>query len=441
MRIDLLITATSPISHHDPSVSDGSNMLTFNRQKQLFNLALLGPAEYDNMSFLVKHPVPIDMKQIFETLSFCEFVAVCMIKLLIDMYNSKDGTGLFAGMKRYQMLETRLANAGTRATSTLAMWNKLCQSLNLPVGAIKYDNALLEFLKIPAHIQSRICSVCAARARVVVTIARAWYTYERDNVIDENEYVTLDLLQNERSGAIVAEVPAISTNSLRHQLIRRPGWHFLARSLDLDGQSITMGAESIFENGGNIKAGAKQPGKAHKYAQIIRDTFPLLDLLGGVTDSFDIGESHVKCSATLVCEENVLVLPASFRVNPLPSAFDLLDSVTHTRQATSRGEGQMLYTFESLVAGTQILFSLFLHPFIKTLSIGAMASCLCEGGLYIGGQSARGYGHITMEEIDCDVSDMPGALDEYVQYLSDNKLDLMQYLIDGTLGCDAVVVS
>lgn len=34
VQFDLLLTALTPISHHDPAITDGSNTLTFNRQKQ-----------------------------------------------------------------------------------------------------------------------------------------------------------------------------------------------------------------------------------------------------------------------------------------------------------------------------------------------------------------------------------------------------------------------
>ena len=128
---DLLLTFTTQVSHHDPATGDGSNTLTFNRQTQMVkrDVAAYQLAQERVTSFCESHPVPQDIQPIFEQSTFPEFSASALIRLVLDMYNSQDGVGVFSGMNRYEKLESRIRSAATRSFSLRGFWSKLCHDL------------------------------------------------------------------------------------------------------------------------------------------------------------------------------------------------------------------------------------------------------------------------------------------------------------------------
>jgi hypothetical protein len=253
--------------------------------------------------------------------------------------------------------------------------------------------------------------------------------------------------------AHVVEVPTVSGNSVRHQTVREPGWRHLCRHLGINaalpGQgSLPPGVEAIFANGGNIAAGATAPSNAWGLAQEIRAAHPLLDLLGGVTDSFDLGAGRLKVATHLVCLENARALAGS-PAGKLPAAtvsvFDMLDEVTLTRQATDRGVGQMIFTFEALCPGTPILVRLSLDPFAAPLTHGALLAALTEyvdGEPVTGGQSARGFGWVEADIVATPPDiDVPGLVGAYETYIADNRDALLEGMRTGTLGAAKVVLT
>src|SRR5574340_928533 len=367
----LLLTALTPISHHDPAVQEGSNVLTFNRQKQMvFQIgedAHIGQETIDQ--FCSATPIPAPLVEIVRDMPFPEFAAISLIRLLIDIYNSKDGVGLFSGMDRYAMLESRAHTAAVKSSGLRSFWSNITRDLQLPIQFVKQDEDITLFFALPPAVQFAIVNQIATEYRTIVTVARVWHSQIKlhdepfaQALAIEADTTELQMMRFE-SGKIafkpllVLDVPAVSANSLRHQMVREPGWLHLFGALDLVGETLPAEAEAIFYNGGNIRAGAKQPMNAFALARKVRQAYPMLDLLGGVCDSFDLGDSLLSVSAWLVCKENkaVLVGPASDLSGAQISAFDLLDDITHTRQATEQGVGQMIYNFETLVPGTQFV--------------------------------------------------------------------------------------
>lgn len=468
LDVEILLTATTPISHHDPAHQDDSNTLLFLRRKQVVSRPPVHADELDIATALdalsAAHGVPESIADLFNELSSREFIATLLTRLFIDLYGRGDGTGLFSGTTRYSLLETRLRASAVRASSLRGLWNRLVDSLQCPVAPAGGDEALLRLFALPRAVQVATLGCITSEYRAVVMLARLW---SGEHKAQDARYaeaagressgplrpfpLSVEGILAGVSGSHIVEVPALSSNSLRHQLVRGPGWRHLASALSLsvgfggDG-TLPIGAEGIFENGGNIKAGAKQPSDPFGMAWEIRRTHPLLDLLGGVTDSFDIGESRLKVAGWLVCSENAPALTGS-AVSGSPqmgvSAYDLLDDQVHTRMATERGEGQMIYNFETLVPGTQVYVRLHVAPFTPKLSLGALACALswfqAEGGI-VGGQSARGYGWMKAEVLTTDplLSEAQAA---YEQYLAQSAPALVEGLQGGTLGARAKVVS
>lgn len=467
-EIDLVLTARTPISHHDPARQDESNQLLFLRRKQLVPGLVLEMDEQSVGEALdavsAAHGVPQTIADLFHELSSAEFLATLIVRLFCDAYGRGEGTGLFKGTERYALLETRVRASAVRASSLRGLWNRLAEALQCPVAPSALDADLLRLFALPRVVQVAVLRCLTDEFRSVVMLARLW---SGEHKAQDERYaqaagretsgalrpfpLTLEGLLSRVSGSCIVEVPAISSNSLRHQIVRGPAWRHLAASLGLpvgfggDG-SLPIGAEGIFENGGNIKAGAKQPSDPFGLAWEVRRTHPVLDLLGGVTDSFDLGESRLKVSGWLMCRENAQALAGtSVAGDPAlsVSAFDLLDDQVHTRMATERGEGQMIYNFETLVPGTRVFVRLHLQPFTPKLTLGALGAALArfvaDGGV-VGGQSARGYGWMQAEVLTTDPV-LIEAQAAYESYLAERKHDLFAGLVTGTLGARAKVVS
>jgi len=444
----LLLTALEPISHHDPTTGNDSNTLTFNRQKQFVSRVASDTPVLQHLvdALTAQHPMPEPVAELCSRLSLPEWTAVAYIRLLLDIYNHGEGEGLLSGMERYRMLENRLQTAAVRCHTLHRLWSILTSELQLGIQAMQYDAQLVGFWTLPPSLQYQVLIILAEQYRAIVTLARVWHSANKQ---PGGKLVTATFSVAELPAppdSIVLDVPAISVNSLRHQLVREPAWLHLCHALGFapaargEGE-IPIHAEAVFYNGGNIKAGAQQPANAFFLAGEIRKAYPVLDLLGGTTASFDLGESKLKMSAWIVCAENRAALPESLRATPQAqtSVFEMLDNMTHTRQASPGGEGQMIYNYEVLVAGTQVYVELVLTPYTTELTRGALAAALlyyAANSRVIGGQSARGHGRMQMTLL----TDMPDGLDAYLAHLDANRERLRAGILDGTLCSGAVVV-
>ncbi len=464
LTYELLLTAETPVSHHDPAIQDDSNRLLFNRQTQIVersgSSALASPEQMAAIASC--HPVPSDVAEICRDLSFPEFVGTVLIRVFLDIYNKGDGVGLFEGMARYERLETRIRSAAIPSPTLRSWWARLTTALKVPVHGEKWDTTLLDLLSLPMGTQQQVLRLLSTDFRSLVSVARLWHTTAK---LESEEYaeaagqmaliqpkVTLEFSDNVAAlsnAKQIVEVPAVSGNSLRHQVVREPAFYHLCARLGLTPASpgqgpVPSGVEAIFYNGGNIESGAKQPSNVFKLARQARELYPSLDLLGGVTDSFDVGESQLWLAGWLVCAENYAALGEAGQLlaNARLSAFDMFDDVTLTRQAGLAGEGQMIYTFETLAAGTQILVRMRLHPFTPVLTRGALEAAITwflEHDATIGGQAARGFGHVRGEWLQRP--DAGDALEQYEAYLEANREQLVDGLVSGTLGTPNQILS
>ncbi len=343
-------------------------------------------------------------------------------------------------------------------------WDRLCSSLQVGIHCGDHDDLLLSLLAVPVGLQQEVLRVLTDDYRSVVALARLWHSTAKlaspeyaiavgQDVITEFAQLHWDAGSTPRGSSTVqvVEVPTVSGNALRHQIVREPAWLHLCEHLGLEEKEpgkgpVPAGVEAIFYNGGNIAAGAKQPSNVFALAAKIRQMYPSLDLLGGVTDSFDLGESRLQVAGWLVCAENREALRGSLAYH-LPaatiSAFDLLDDVTMTRQASPQGVGQMIMSFETLCPGTQVLVRFGLQPFTPVRTRGALEAAVetfRTNGPSVGGQAARGFGHCQMRWLT-EPDNGEEALEQYEEYLANNAEQLAEWLMDGTLGTGVRVIS
>ncbi len=469
-RVDLILTAQTALSHHDPAVQDDSNRNLFNRQRVL----LAGPPpsalpDQETVDRLcARHPVPVALAPVFADVSFAEFVGAALVRLFLDTYNGRnngDGEGAFSGRERYSRLEARLRHAAVGTATLRQWWDRLCRGMGVGVHPSEIDVDLLELLTVPSGVQQLALRALTDGYRTVVALGRAWhqlrkaqserYAKAAGQAVEPTDLVPLAFNASRiaRVGdaqATVVDVPHVQANTLRHAVLRGPSFVHLAALLGLSptrpGQgTLPPGAEAIFSNGGNIAAGAKQPADPYALAQQVRHRFPSLDLLGGVTDSFDLGESRVRVAGWLVCRENARALagtPAEALAQTSVSAFDMLDDVTQTRRASGAGEGQMIFSFEALVQGAAVLCRLDLSPWTGELTRGALVAALdtfAENPV-IGGSAARGFARVWVERHDA-LRNGEAARDAYERYLALNRDTLRAEIESGTLGARAVVIA
>lgn len=459
---ELLLTLTTPLSHHDAAVQDDSNRMLFNRQKHLLAGPTLNalPDQRAIDALAAAHPVPASMADLVRDLSFAEFIATALCRTFLDCYNSQDGSGLFSGLERYARLEARLHQSAVGSHGLRGWWDALCRSMQVSIHSGDGDLALLRLLTVPSGLQQLVLRVLVDDYRSVVAMARLWHSTAKlasaqyaektgQAVQAETEVLRWDAGQLAPGSdlARVLEVPCISGNSLRHQVVREPSWLHLCAQLGIRPDSLPAGVEAMFYNGGNIRAGAKAPTNEYAIKRQVRQLYPSLDLLGGVADSFDLGESRLQVAGWLVCRENQGALADSAAAD-LPaatvSAFDLLDDVTLTRQAGLTGVGQMIYSLESLCVGTQVLVRLNLSLFTPALVQGALVAAV-ETFLWqqptLGGQAARGFGHARGEWLRQPGERGDALRLEYESYLAAGRDMLLDGLTSGKLGTALILAS
>lgn len=464
--IDLILTALSPISHHDPAVQDDSNRTVFNRQKQVVARSVVrGLPTQDQVDAITDaYPVPVDLAFMQDN-SLPAFIGICLVRLLLAWYAGGEGTGLLTGLTRYERLEPRMRQEALIAPTVRVWWERLCRSLLLPPQAVDRSLELARLLFVPAVLGQQVLRALADESRAIMTQAQVWQDHTKrmdagyaakagaEQVGDAVIHLHYAAEPADAAATpLIAEVPHVSANSQRQQIARGPAMRGLLAALGYEAQSpgrgaLPVGVEAILANGGNIKAGAKQPADPFKLAHQIRDLFPSLELVGGVTDSFDLGESRLKVASWLVCRENAAAL-AGTAAEGLPtmhlSAFDLLDDVTLTRQAGEVGTGQMIFSFETLCAGTQLLVRLDLSPYTSALAWGALIDAVetfLAGCAAIGGQSARGFGRVAGQAYYHTTRDVAACRDAYRAYLAEHQERLRAALEDGTMGAASVVCS
>lgn len=441
-RLDVVLKATSPISHHDATIQDGSNMLLFNRQKQVVRRPDTARTESDLGAFFAHHPVPVELRPIFEQMSPAEFIASAIVKLFAKEYSTLDGVGMFTGMRRYTMFERRIRPAAVRSSNLRSFWNRLTQGLNVEINQTSLDEELVRFFALPTYEQVAALSSIAKDYRTATITGRLWATDLKKKDV-ETVVIPASAMEDIPELAVI-DVPTISGNSLRHQMIRASSWTHLVAHLGIEeafpGEGfMPPGTEALFVNGGNISAGSTQMSNAFTLAEMVRKTFPSLDLLGGVCDSFDLGEGRLSVTPYLICKENrEAIAGLLYEESPMLdiSAFDLLDDVTLTRQATGQGVGQMIYNFESLAAGTEVLVRFALQPQTPELTVGAFAAAIemfSSNTPHIGGQKRAGFGAVTVSAVT-DPTVFQSSRAQYEGYLQENKDRLLEELASGKLG-------
>lgn len=241
-----------------------------------------------------------------------------------------------------------------------------------------------------------------------------------------------------RSNMIVngkpARVPDISENALRSVIFRETLHDGLLRRLDIKRGQIPQSIMNLLFSGGNMAAGSKSPGDEIALGHAVKKLYPSLDLLGGAVDGFILPRSRLRLAAWPVAREFAdsikHIHPALEDEAKQTSAFDLLSEETRTRGTGAESEGnQMLYTYETMAAGSKILIEITLDPHSPDEVVGAVCHAVNTWDKYFGGQSRQGRGRVEVVE-----STLADASDTYQAHIDSYAESMRDGLLTGKLG-------
>lgn len=103
--------------------------------------------------------------------------AVALLKLALDSYNSTDGSGLFRGVARYDVLEGRARLAAHQARTVREWWSILLRRLLWPPPARRFDEPLLTLLS--DGDDAATLRALASQSASLVMVARYWHDSEK----------------------------------------------------------------------------------------------------------------------------------------------------------------------------------------------------------------------------------------------------------------------
>ncbi len=254
--------------------------------------------------------------------------------------------------------------------------------------------------------------------------------------IDNSTNTRLFMRQTMLVNGIPARVPAISENSLRSILFRETLADHLVQILGIQAGELPQSAMNLLYSGGNMAAGSKAPAQEIAYGHAIKRLYPSIDLLGGAVDSFILPRSRMRLSCWLVAEEYAdtlaLVAPELEQEARQASAFDLIGDETRTRGTGAHSDGnQMLYTYETLSAGTKLLVEVTVDPHTPAACSASVAHAISIWDGYIGGQSRQGRGRMVVLS-----HNLPSS-EPYLDHIEQNCDAMRAGLIDGTFGTGA----
>lgn len=253
----------------------------------------------------------------------------------------------------------------------------------------------------------------------------------------------VDLLHQGR----LASVPAISSNSMRHNVVREPGGMWLIDEYDLTGK-LTKEMLRLLVGGGN---NASQSGGAESLARFaaMRQCLPLLGLMGcGLPDSPKPGTLKFS-DAYLVCEETrgllatiapELELPeflrpartcvgkwTNYRHDPVQRQPGKLDEKELTAE---QDNSSMPYGGEAIVAGSLFAAEIWVQD-CTPVELGALLWSLriwARDGGFVGGMSAKGNGRTTAMLVAPEGLDMEAAQDGYTTYAMSQREEAWKWL-------------
>ena len=118
------------------------------------------------------------MKELIDSLPASQKCAIEVLKVFIDIYNTSEGTGLFAGLARYSYLETRCKIAAVQNKEIMSFWSSLRQKLNCPISSKKDDEKIIRLWGFDNQIQ--VIKELATKSAECIMLARLLHDEDKE---------------------------------------------------------------------------------------------------------------------------------------------------------------------------------------------------------------------------------------------------------------------
>lgn len=117
------------------------------------------------------------VNDLVESLSVPQKSAIAIVKLALDCFNGADGTGLFKGVERYNVLAGRVEICAVQADSLPRFWALLLRRMQWPVPPKGADQAIVDALCVEAP--DDVLRAMATETASIITLARMLHDVDK----------------------------------------------------------------------------------------------------------------------------------------------------------------------------------------------------------------------------------------------------------------------
>jgi len=117
------------------------------------------------------------LKELMESLTPAQNAGINLLKLSLNCFNSKDGTGIFTGPERYNVLAGRVEIVAVQAENLPRFWALLLRRMNWPVPPKWADEKIVEAISAPDGVG--VLRVLATETASCITLARMLHDEEK----------------------------------------------------------------------------------------------------------------------------------------------------------------------------------------------------------------------------------------------------------------------
>lgn len=117
------------------------------------------------------------LQDLLQTLSPPQQAAINLVRLSLDCFNSADGTGMFTGVERYNVLAGRVEISAVQADSLPRFWALLLKRMQWPVPPKAADARILDAISAPNDRD--VLRALATETASIITLARMWHDQDK----------------------------------------------------------------------------------------------------------------------------------------------------------------------------------------------------------------------------------------------------------------------
>lgn len=137
------------------------------------------------------------VKELLATLQPHQQQAITLLKISLDCFNGMDGTGLFKGVERYNVLSQRASLSAVQARDMHGFWACLLRKMQWPLPPKRMDSAVVEALLVEDAPKTLRC--LATETVSLITLARM--LHDEDKAKRKEFYKELYAEQQEENSA------------------------------------------------------------------------------------------------------------------------------------------------------------------------------------------------------------------------------------------------